>query len=128
MLLISGLLLLVAAALGHVLLLSVSAHRRDLAVLSALGMTHRQISASVVVHGAFAAAAACVIGVPVGVMVGRLVWGEIASYVIVVNRPIAPLTLLGLIVGVLALVALMITYIPARQAQRIPPATVLRAL
>lgn len=126
-LLIAGLLVLVAAALGHVLLVSIGTHRRDLAVLSALGMTNRQISASVVVHGTFVAAVACVIGVPVGVMAGRLTWDEIASYVVVVDRPIAPLMLLGAIVAVLVAVALAVTYVPARQARRIGPATVLRA-
>jgi len=126
-LLIAGLLLLVAAALGHVLLVSIGTHRRDLAVLSALGMTNRQISASVVIHGAFVAAVACSIGIPAGVLAGRLTWGEIASYVVVVNRPIAPLTLLGAVVVVLVVVALAVTYLPARQARRFRPATVLRA-
>ena len=70
---------------------------------------------------------ACVLGVPVGVMAGRLSWDEIASYVVVVNRPIAPLMLLVAIVMVLVVVALAVTYIPARQARRIRPATVLRA-
>lgn len=126
-LLIAGLLSLVAAALGHLLLVSVGLHRRDLAVLSALGMTNRQTSASVVVHGSLVAGVACVIGVPLGVMAGRLTWDAIASYVIVVNRPVAPLALLGAIVGVLVVVALAVTYIPARRARHIRPATTLRA-
>ena len=89
-------------------------------------MTNRQISASVVVHGTFVAAVACVVGVPLGVMVGRLTWSEIASYVVVVNRPIAPLMSLGMIAAVLVAVALAATYIPARQARRIRPANILR--
>jgi ABC-type antimicrobial peptide transport system permease subunit len=79
------------------------------------------------VHGTFVVAVACVIGVPVGVLAGRLTWDEIASYVVVVNRPIAPLTLLTTIVAVLVAVALVVTYIPARQARRIRPAVALRA-
>ena len=89
-------------------------------------MTNRQISVAVVVHGAFIASVACVIGVPLGVMVGRLTWSEIASYVVVVNRPIAPLMSLCAIAAVLVAVALAATYVPARQAGRIRPATVLR--
>ena len=125
-LLIAGLLLLVAAALGHVLLVSVGAHRRDLAVLSALGMANRQLSTSVVVHGAIVAAGACVLGVPLGVIVGRIAWTRIASYVVVVDRPIVPILLLGLLAAALGAVALAATYLPARQARRLRPASVLR--
>ena len=49
-LLFCGLLALVAAAVAHVLIVAVARHRRDLAVLRALGFTQRQSWASVTIH------------------------------------------------------------------------------
>ena len=96
-LLLLGLLGLVAAAIAHVLLVSVTGHRRDVAVLRALGFTRPQSWTSVTVHAAVVAVAACVIGIPLGVIFGRAAWDRIASNLYVVSRPMAPLALLALI-------------------------------
>jgi len=126
-LLIVGLLALIAVALAHVLLVSVRRHRRDLAVLSTLGFTHRQTWLAVVVQGAEIALLVCALGVPIGVVAGRITWDRIADGFYVVARPIAPvLFLLGLVLALLA-VASLAALLPAARAMRLRPAQILRS-
>ena len=126
-LLLFGLLALVAAAVTHVLLLSASGHRRDVAVLRALGFTRAQSGASVAVHASLLAVAACAIGLPAGIVAGRAVWNRIAAELYVVPRPMAPVALLALITVTLLVVANTAALVPAVRAARLKPALVLRA-
>ena len=126
-LLLLGLLALVAAAVAHVLLVSVAGHRRDVAVLRAIGFTRPQSWAAVSVHASLLALAACVIGIPIGVVLGRLVWDRIAQGLFVVARPIAPVPALALMCVVLVAVAVVASLVPAWRAVRPRPAVVLRA-
>jgi predicted lysophospholipase L1 biosynthesis ABC-type transport system permease subunit len=112
-LLIIGLLLLVAIALAHVLLVSVHGRRRDLATLSAIGFSRRQTWAAVVLHGTAIAVVVSLVGVPLGVVLGRLAWTWIADEFVVVARPIAPT------VGLIGLLALLIV---VAVAAALPPA------
>ena len=68
-LLLTGLHLLVVAAVAHVLLVSVSSHRRDIAVLRVLGFTARQSWTSVTTEAVLVTLAACAVGVPLGVLI-----------------------------------------------------------
>ena len=126
-LLLCGLLALVAAAVAHVLIVAVARHRRDLAVLRAMGFTRRQSWASVTIHASLLVFAACLVGIPIGVVLGRAVWDRIATNLYVVPRPMAPLELLGLIGLALVVVAILASVVPAARAVRPPPAAVLRA-
>jgi ABC-type lipoprotein release transport system permease subunit len=126
-LLLIGLLALVAAAIAHVLLVSVEGHRRDLAVLRALGFTRPQSWTSVTVHAAVVALAACALGIPLGVMFGRAAWERIAASLYVVPRPMIPLVLLCLMSLVLVAVAVAASLVPSARAVRLEPAAVLRA-
>jgi ABC-type lipoprotein release transport system permease subunit len=126
-LLLIGLLVLVAAAIAHVLLVSVTGHRRDVAVLRALGFTRPQSWISVTVHAGVIALFACAIGIPLGVLFGREAWERIAANLYVVPRPMAPLTLLALIGLVLVAVAVIASLVPSARAVRLKPAAVLRA-
>ena len=115
-LLLIGLLVLVAAATAHVLLVSVAGHRRDVAVLRALGFTRRQSWTSVTVHAGVLALTACLVGIPIGVIFGRAAWGRIAGSLYVVPRPMAPLPLLALIGLVLVAVAVVASLVPSARA------------
>jgi ABC-type lipoprotein release transport system permease subunit len=126
-LLLIGLMALVAAAVAHVLLVSVAGHRRDVAVLRAMGFTRPQSWTSVTVQGTVIALAACLVGIPLGVVLGRAAWNRIAASLIVVPRPMAPLALLGLIALVLVAVAVIAAVVPSARAVRLKPAAVLRA-
>lgn len=126
-LLLIGLLALVAGAVAHVLLVSVTDHRRDVAVLRAVGFTRPQSWTSVAVHATLIALVACLLGVPLGVVLGRTAWQRIADNLYVVARPMAPIGMLALICLVLLTVALVASLVPASRAVRVKPARVLRA-
>jgi ABC-type lipoprotein release transport system permease subunit len=127
LLLLLGLFGLVAAAVAHVLLVSVAGYRRDVAVLRAMGFTKGQSRSSIAVHASLLALAACVIGIPLGVILGRIAWQAIAANLYVVPRPMAPLALLALLTAALVVVANLASCVPAARAVRLRPATVLRS-
>jgi len=126
-LLLIGLLALVAAAIAHVLLVSITDHRRDVAVLRAIGFTRPQSWSSVTIHAAVVTVAACAVGVPLGVIIGRAAWSRIAASLYVVARPMAPVEMLGVICIALLAVAIAASLVPASRAVRLKPARVLRA-
>ena len=127
-LLFCGLLALVAAAVAHVLIVAVARHRRDLAVLRAMGFTQAAVVG--VGHDPRLAPChrACLVGIPIGIVLGRAVWDRIAANFYVVPRPTAPLELLALIgLAPLVVIAIVASLVPAARAVRPPPAAVLRA-
>jgi hypothetical protein len=99
-----------AAGLSAVLLVLIAVVRRrrdDLGIYRVLGFSPRQLRATIAVQGVLFAAAAAVIGLPVGVVVGRLLWRALAhtlGVVDVTTTPWAWVLLAGL--GVLAVGAL----------------------
>jgi hypothetical protein len=113
--------------LGHLLLTSARRRRRDLAVLRALGLTPRQVRAVVIWMAVMYAATALLVGVPMGIVAGRLAWD---AFAVRLGLPpvsvIQPAWVAVLIAGALALAAL-VAAIPARSATRQAPAFLLRA-
>ncbi|CAN5724814.1 hypothetical protein BH18ACT2_BH18ACT2_00150 [soil metagenome] len=106
---------------------SVRARRRELAVLRSLGFTGAQVRRSVRVQSVATVAAALVVGVPFGVIAGRLLWRGFADQLGVVPDPAgAWLPLLLVIVGGL-LVAVAVAQVPAVLAARRRPSEGLRA-
>ena len=63
----------------HGLLVATTKRRADLAVARALGFTPRQAASSVRWQGIVITTAAVVVGVPLGLVVGRLVWKQVAA-------------------------------------------------
>ena len=124
--LVGGLLVLVAAAIAHVLLVSVRRRRQDLAVLSAIGLSKGQTRASMIVHGSLIAVVVCAIGIPLGVVAGRAAWVWIAGEFFVVSVPVVPVLLLAALTLVLVVLASAAALVPAARAARARPATVLR--
>jgi predicted lysophospholipase L1 biosynthesis ABC-type transport system permease subunit len=120
--------LLAVGTLTHVLLTGVRRRRRDLAVLRALGFTSSQLRAVVAWQATALAAGALVIGVPAGIIAGRLTWAVFAN-----AAGVAPQATIALPVVLLAVPALtlllanLIAAFPGRVAARLRPATVLRS-
>jgi len=84
------------ATLVHGLATTVRRRRVDLAVLRALGLTRRQVLATVAWQAGLIVVAAAVVAVPVGVVAGRWGWIVFADELKVIARPIVPLlALLG---------------------------------
>lgn len=74
------LVLLALAAVGHALLSSVSRRSGDLAVLRVLGLTPWQCRAVVVTQSTLIGLLGLAVGVPIGIVIGRLAWRAVAGY------------------------------------------------
>jgi putative ABC transport system permease protein len=66
-------------AVGHLIVLSVRRRGRDLAVLRALGCTPGQVDRIVALQATMLAIGGVVIGTPVGILLGHVVWARIAD-------------------------------------------------
>lgn len=77
--------------------------RRDLAILAVLGFTPRQLRATVLMQGVIFALVGVVLGIPLGLVAGRLLWRRFADNLGVVPDPSVPWTALA--VAAVAVVA-----------------------
>ena len=126
--LLVGALLAASAAVGLTVavLTSVRARRRDLAVLRALGFTGRQVRRAVRAQVVTTMLAALVVGVPLGVATGRVVWRAFASQLGVATAPAMPGAAIAVTVMGALVLAVVVAAVPARAAARIMPADALR--
>jgi ABC-type lipoprotein release transport system permease subunit len=114
-------------ALGLTLASSVRRRRRDLAMLKTLGFTRRQLAAVVAWQSTTTALVGVVVGIPLGIVIGRELWTLFARSINAVPDPTVPV-LSVLFVGVGTLVfANLVAALPGRSAARTPAALVLRA-
>ena len=113
--------------LGLTLIASVRRRRRDLALLKTLGFTRHQLAAAVAWQSSIAAAAGTLIGVPLGIALGRFLWDLFARQINVVPQPTIPgMSVILITFGALAL-ANIVAALPGRLAARTPTALLLRA-
>ncbi len=101
--------------------------RRDLAVLKILGFTRSQLSAVVAWQSNVAAAIGTVVGIPVGIVIGRTLWDLFAQQLNVVPSPAVPVVPIVLIALGALVLANVVAAIPGRIAARTPAALLLRA-
>lgn len=120
------LVLLAAAAVGHALVVSVRARRRDIAILRALGLVGRQVRTVVGVQAGVTAAVGLVVGLPLGVAAGRWAWSLIATGLGVLDRPVVAWAACLATVAVALVAANLVAALPARTAARLRPAEILR--
>ncbi len=115
------------SALGLTLIASVRRRRRDLALLKTLGFTKRQLAATVAWQASVAVGIGTVVGVPLGIVLGRFLWDLFAHQIHAVAAPSVPTASVILVaVGALAL-ANLVAAIPGRIAARTPTAVLLHA-
>jgi hypothetical protein len=115
-----------AVLLAFTLIVSGTQRRRDLSVLRAIGATRRQLTSVLAWQAAWLYAAAVVVGVPVGIIIGRLAWGRIDDDL---GARVAAVIPLGEITAVAAAglaLALLLAYLPSRLILRQRPARSLR--
>jgi ABC-type lipoprotein release transport system permease subunit len=111
----------------HGLLVASTRRRADIAVARALGFTPRQAASSMRWQGIVITAVAVVVGVPLGVVVGRLVWKQVAAGVGAVDLVSVPWPMV-LIAPVIAMAAMVtVASIVGHRAAHLQPATVLRS-
>jgi ABC-type lipoprotein release transport system permease subunit len=126
--LLAGFLAVLAiGAVAHALLSSVRSRRSDFAVLRSLGMTRRETRWVLHSQSSLIALVGLLIGIPLGLVVGRTAWSEVAASVpLAVVLPLAlAVTLLVIPAGLL--VANVAAWWPGHRLRRLKPAEVLRA-
>jgi hypothetical protein len=116
-----------APALAHALVTSIRRRRRDIAVLKTLGFTRGQVIATVASQATTIVTIGLLVGLPLGVGVGRFAWNVFAEDLGVVPEAVTPIGVTALVVPAAMLLANLIAALPAWTAAQTRPALVLRA-
>ena len=94
--------------------------------MRSIGFTRRQSRVAIAWQATIIASAGLVIGVPLGIVTGRLVWRYLAhNFPVVYVPPLAVVAVVLVIPAAIALANLLAAW-PARSAARIRPAEALR--
>jgi predicted lysophospholipase L1 biosynthesis ABC-type transport system permease subunit len=118
--------LLASATVAHALVTTVSRRGHDLAILRSIGFTRRDSRLAIAWQSTMLAIVGLLVGVPLGIIVGRGLWKQTAEDFPVVYVP--PLALFGvlLVVPVAIAIANVLAAGPAHAATRVRPAEALR--
>jgi ABC-type lipoprotein release transport system permease subunit len=107
---------LALGAVGHAVSTAVRRRRHDVAVLRALGLTRRQCRGLVASQASILAGIGLLVGVPVGIVLGRVVWRYVAETTPLFYVPPLAWSVLVLIVPVVLLAANLLAVRPSRRA------------
>jgi len=116
-----------AAVLGQFAVLSGRRRRRDFAILKALGLLRRQVSAITAWQVSILTGLALLAGLPLGIAADRGTWALFARQLGIPANAITPLPLVLLMVPAVILIANTVAFWPGRTAARLKPAEILRA-
>jgi hypothetical protein len=119
--------LLGLAGLIHALIVGGRRSEHDLAVSRALGLRPRQASRAIAWGAGLVAAAGAVIGVALGLLLGRLVWQRVVDGVGSLLDTETPRGLLVAVPAGAVLVAVMVAIVPGHRAASLRPGDALRA-
>jgi hypothetical protein len=125
--LVAGLVLGAIAALALTLVASVRQRRRELALLKTMGFVRRQLAAAVAWQATTAAVVGIVVGIPLGIVVGRWLWELFAREINAVPYPTVSAPSVVLVALGTVVLANLVATLPARSAARTPTANMLRA-
>lgn len=121
---------LAAGAIGALtltLVASVRRRRRDLAVLKTLGFTKGQLAATIAWQSSIVALIGTVVGVPLGIALGRWLWDVFALDIHAVPYPTVPLVLITVITLGTIVLANIVATVPGRYAAGTSTALLLRS-
>jgi ABC-type lipoprotein release transport system permease subunit len=119
--------IMAVATLAHALFSATRRRRRELAILKVLGFRRRQVSATIAWQATVVAVLAIMIGVPLGIALGRWGWQAFARRLGVPDTPVTPLPAIAAVAVLAIVVAIVTALIPARLAGRTRPGVALRA-
>ncbi len=123
---LAGFLVVIALlAVGHLIVLSVRRRGHDLAVLRALGCTPGQIARIVALQATMLAIVGVVVGAPVGILLGHVVWARIADAYGVADDAAWPWIPMAVALGGTVVLANAIAWWPARRVAKRPVAQTL---
>jgi ABC-type lipoprotein release transport system permease subunit len=114
-------------ALALTLIASVRRRRRDLAIMKTLGFTRRMLAAAVAWQAAIDGLIGAVIGIPLGILLGRELWTLFARDINAVPEPTVPALAIVLVGFGTIVVAVIAALWPGRRAATTPPGLVLRS-
>jgi hypothetical protein len=123
----AGLAAAAIVALALTLVASVRRRRRDLALLKTLGFTKGQLAATVAWQSTIVALIGTIVGVPVGIALGRWLWDLFARDIHAVPDPSVPVVLITVITVGAIVLANIVAAAPGRSAARTSTAVLLRA-
>ncbi len=115
-----------AATLAHLLVVSVSSRRREVGLLKVVGFVNRQVVSTVSWQATTLALVGVVVGVPLGLVIGRTVWNAFANNLGVVPIAVVPLLVTVAIIAGVIVAANVIAIAPALAAARSKPGDLLR--
>lgn len=118
---------LAMGAVGHALATGVRRRRHDVAVLRAVGMTPWQSRAVVITQASLLALIGVLVGVPVGFVLGRSLWREVAELMPFAYHPPVVLLALLLCLPIAVLVSNLLAAWPGHRAARLQVGHTLRA-
>jgi len=116
-----------AATLTHLLVVSVGRRRREMGLLKALGFVSRQVGATVYWQATTVTLVGLVVGVPIGLALGRVIWRAFALNVGVVPEPVVDIGVIAALMAAVLVGAFLLAIGPAVAAARARPARLLRA-
>jgi ABC-type antimicrobial peptide transport system permease subunit len=115
------------AALSYVLFVSGRARKAEFAVFKALGLDEKMSRSIVYCQASVIAMIGLVIGIPLGVIVGRWGWSAVTSRVPLVDVPPLSALVVVLAIPVVLVASNAIAVLPARRVARAKPAEALRS-
>jgi ABC-type lipoprotein release transport system permease subunit len=110
----------------YVMLSSVQSRRKDVAILRSIGADRGWIARAVHWQATTFTVPPVVIGIPLGLIIGRSVFSSFADSIGTLNDPSFPVLLVALIAGGLVVLANAIAAVPAYRANRLAPARLLQ--
>jgi putative ABC transport system permease protein len=117
--------LLALLTIVHLLLTSVRRRRRDFAVLRSLGFTRGQVRGAVSWQAGTLTAAALCLGLPAGILCGRLAWRVFAEQLGILTVVVVPVAALTALAGAALLIAAAAAAVPGESAARARAAEIL---
>jgi hypothetical protein len=117
---------LAVTAVGYAVTAAVIRRRRDLAVLQALGLTRRQTRLAVATQATVLGLAGLLFGIPLGLVLGRFVWRDVAGLTPLAYHPPLAVWALVLIGPAAVLVVNVVAVWPQWRAIRTRAGQVLR--
>ncbi len=118
--------LLGIASMLHVLLVTVSRRRSELAVLRSIGLTARQTTACLIGQALTITALGLIIGVPLGLIIGKAAWFAVANPIGVATDTAPPYATIAFAALVAMAITVLIALGPGWSAARLHPAQSLR--
>jgi ABC-type lipoprotein release transport system permease subunit len=116
-----------AGMLIHLLVVSVTRRRRETGLLKVLGFTNLQVVSSMSCQATTLTIVGIVVGMPIGVIVGRATWTLFARQLGVVPVAVVPVWLLGVLAAGIVVTANLLALGPAVAATRIKTQTLLQS-